>query len=63
MKDYFGKDASKLKEKKLFLFDMDGTVYLGERLFDGVKVLLENIEKAYASPSYTVQPPSSIRYH
>lgn len=45
MKDYFGNDGSRLKEKKLFLFDMDGTVYLGERLFDGVKTLLENIEK------------------
>jgi len=24
-----------LKEKKLFLLDMDGTIYLGDRLFDG----------------------------
>lgn len=45
MKDYFGKDASVLTKKKLFLFDMDGTVYLDETLFDGVAELLEQIEK------------------
>lgn len=45
MKDYFGKDASRLQTKKLFLFDMDGTVYLGERLFEGVAELLKKIEK------------------
>lgn len=27
MKDYFGKDAERLKTKKLYLFDMDGTIY------------------------------------
>ncbi|MBQ8374896.1 MAG: HAD-IIA family hydrolase [Clostridia bacterium] len=45
MKDYFGKDATALKDKKLFLFDMDGTVYLDETLFDGVKELLAAIVK------------------
>lgn len=35
-----------LQKKKLFLFDMDGTVYLGENLFDGVEQLLQNIKKA-----------------
>ena len=44
MKDYFGKDISSLRTKKLFLFDMDGTIYLGNRLFDGVKELLEKIK-------------------
>lgn len=44
MKDYFGKDATRLLTKKLFLFDMDGTVYLGDRLFDGVAKLLKKIE-------------------
>lgn len=43
MKDYYGKDFSELKNKKLWLFDMDGTVYLGDRLFDGTLPLLENI--------------------
>lgn len=30
----------KLKEKKLFLFDMDGTLYLGNRLYDFTNELL-----------------------
>ena len=25
-----------LREKRLFLLDMDGTIYLDDRLFDGV---------------------------
>jgi len=45
IKDYYGKDAKKLQEKKLFLFDMDGTIYLGELLFSGVGELLKKIEK------------------
>ena len=44
LKDYYGKDASALLEKKLYLFDMDGTIYLGNKLFSGVKELLEKIE-------------------
>lgn len=44
LKDYYGKDASALLEKKLYLFDMDGTIYLGYKLFSGVKELLEKIE-------------------
>lgn len=43
LKDYLGKDFSSLKDKRLFLFDMDGTIYLGNRLFDGVKELLDSI--------------------
>ena len=45
MKDYFGKDASSLEKKKLFLLDMDGTVYLDELLFEGVPEFLSMIEK------------------
>ncbi len=44
MKDYFNKDASVLLTKKMFLFDMDGTIYLDETLFDGVKELLQKID-------------------
>ena len=46
MNDVFGIDASVLKQKKLWLFDMDGTVYKENRLFDGalelMKVIIEN---------------------
>ncbi|MBP5465979.1 MAG: hypothetical protein J6Y43_00240 [Clostridia bacterium] len=45
MKDYYGKDYSKLKNKKLWLFDMDGTIYLGNKLFGGTLDLLGNISK------------------
>ena len=44
MMDVYGKNTSILKGKKLFLFDMDGTIYLGDCLFDGVKELLNSIE-------------------
>ena len=44
LKDYYGKDASALLEKKLYLLDMDGTIYLGDRLFPGVNELLEKME-------------------
>lgn len=44
LKDYYGKDASALLKKKLYLFDMDGTIYLGDMLFDGVAALLEKIK-------------------
>ncbi len=34
-----------LKNIKLFLFDMDGTLYLGDRLFDFTKKLLDTIKQ------------------
>ena len=36
MQDYFGKNADVLKNKKLYLFDMDGTIYRENSLFDGI---------------------------
>ena len=42
-RDYFGKDASGLRRKKLFLFDMDGTIYAEDTLYDGTLELLEEI--------------------
>lgn len=42
-KDYFGVDALELKRKKLFLFDMDGTIYEEDCLYDGTLKLLEYI--------------------
>lgn len=44
MLDYFGKDATELKNKKLWLFDMDGTIYKDNCLFGGAKELLETID-------------------
>ncbi len=41
--DYFGEDASRLGQKKLFLFDMDGTIYIGNTLIDGTLALLDDI--------------------
>ena len=35
----------RLKSCKLFLFDMDGTLYLGSRLFDFTKDLLRTIRE------------------
>lgn len=34
-----------LKEKKLFLLDMEGTIYLDDELFDGVPEFLDYIKK------------------
>lgn len=49
MKDYYGKDLTNLRNKKLYLFDMDGTIYLGDQLFEGVYDLLKGIEKRGAN--------------
>ena len=35
----------KLKDKKLFLLDMDGTIYLDDRLFDGTTEFLQHIKQ------------------
>lgn len=40
--DYFGKETD-LSGKKLWLFDMDGTIYEEDRLFDGTVDLLRTI--------------------
>lgn len=46
IKDYFGKDCENLKNKKLFLFDMDGTIYIDNKLIDGTLQLLEKIKQS-----------------
>jgi HAD superfamily hydrolase (TIGR01450 family) len=43
--DVWGNNVSELGNKKLFLFDMDGTIYEEETLFDGTKELLEMINE------------------
>ena len=34
-----------LKDKKLFLLDMDGTIYLGDRLFAGTSRFLKAVNE------------------
>ena len=36
---------SDLKQKKLYLLDMDGTLYIDNQLFDGTQELLAHIKK------------------
>lgn len=43
-RDVLGKDFSRLKDKKLYLFDMDGTIYLDNDLFEGVEEFLTEIK-------------------
>ncbi len=42
MRDYFGR-AAELSGKKLWLLDMDGTIYMEDRIFDGTLELLARI--------------------
>lgn len=43
MLDYFGKNASDLREKRLWLLDMDGTIYQEEEIFEGTLDFLRAI--------------------
>lgn len=43
IKDFFGNDASILLKKKLFLLDMDGTIYNENSLFEGSKEFIEYV--------------------
>ena len=42
----------KLKDKRLFLLDMDGTIYLDQELFDGTLDFLEYVEKISGRAMY-----------
>lgn len=43
--DKFGRDTSDLRNKKLFLLDMDGTIYEEDRLFEGTNAFLSQIKE------------------
>ena len=58
MKDYFGKDIQGLKKKKLFLFDMDGTIYRENDLFEGVIELLSEIKNRGGVYAFITNNPS-----
>ncbi len=45
MLDVFGKNTDILKSKKLFLFDMDGTIYNENKLFDNVLELFNYLSQ------------------
>ena len=45
MVDYTGKNAEGLKEKTLYLLDMDGTIYNENEIFEGTLDLLREIEE------------------
>lgn len=58
MKDFFGKNADVLKTKKLFLFDMDGTIYLENSLFEGVLEMLDSIKASGGRFAFITNNPS-----
>lgn len=58
MQDYFGKNADVLKTKKLYLFDMDGTIYRENDLFDGVIELLNTIKAKGGRFAFITNNPS-----
>ncbi|MHA1487814.1 MAG: HAD-IIA family hydrolase, partial [Promethearchaeota archaeon] len=39
------KSIAELRRKKVFFFDLDGTIYLGNKLFDGVIELIETLKE------------------
>ena len=50
-----------LREKRLFLLDMDGTIYLDDRLFDGVIPFLEYVRSVGGISSSPTTPPEAWR--
>ena len=50
MQDRFGKNIDGISNKKLFLFDMDGTIYEENRLFEGVIEFFTKTFKHLISP-------------
>ncbi len=45
VKNFGGKILNSIKEKKLFLLDMDGTIYIDNDLFDGTLDFLDYVKK------------------
>ena len=58
MKDYFNKDTASLKEKRLFLFDMDGTIYCENTLFEGATALFEKIKSIGGKFAFITNNPT-----
>ena len=47
-----------LKNKELYIFDMDGTIYLGNRVFDFAVRFIENLKKANKRVLFFTNNPS-----
>ena len=58
MQDFFGKNADALKDKKLYLFDMDGTIYRENDLFDGIVEMLAKIKNKGGRYAFITNNPS-----
>ncbi len=58
MRDYFNRDTQVLKHKKLFLFDMDGTIYRENDLYEGVVELLQKIRNEGGRYAFITNNPS-----
>lgn len=58
--DKFKKNADALRHKKLFLLDMDGTIYNENSIFEGTLDFLSQIEKMedaiFSSPTIPPNP-------
>lgn len=52
----------KLKNKKLFLLDMDGTIYLGDKLFDGALQFLQKIKENGGRYAFMTNNSSKSRF-
>ena len=53
----------RIKEINLFLFDMDGTLYLGNRLFDFTRELLDKIKKSGENhKQHPCRPPPCVKH-
>ena len=58
--DKFKKNADALRHKKLFLLDMDGTIYNENSIFEGTLDFLSQLEKMedaiFSSPTIPPNP-------
>lgn len=58
MLDYFGKSLEVLKSKKIFLLDMDGTLYIDETLLDGTLDLIASLHRDGRRPIFVTNNSS-----
>ena len=53
-------DYRKLRECELFLFDMDGTLYLGDEVYEGAVELMEDLPRLGKRYIYLTNNSSTI---